>query len=73
MFGAFGGGEDCTVTVTAFSGSSKFTINVQDTGTALGTARRPSLMLISDHETPPELNQLIERLKEAKARVSRVR
>jgi len=71
-FGAFGGGEDCTVTVTAFSGSSKFTINVQDTGTVLGTARRPMLRLISDNETPPELSQLIERLKEAKARANRV-
>ncbi|MCH7665299.1 MAG: hypothetical protein IH936_05140 [Acidobacteria bacterium] len=64
--------SDCTVTVTAFSGSSKFTINVQDTGTVLGTARRPMLRLISDNETPPELSQLIERLKEAKARANRV-
>lgn len=72
-FGAFGGGEECMVTVTAFSGSSKFTLNVQDTGTVLGSARRPLLRLISDSETPPELSELIERLKRAKARMSRAR
>ncbi len=66
-FGAFGVGETCTVTVTAFSGNSKFTLNIQDTGTVLGTARR-LVRVARDLENMPELKSAVERLRAAKAR-----
>ena len=66
-FGAVGGGETCTVTVTSFRGSSKFTLNIQDTGTLLGTARR-LVKVARDLEKMPELKSAVERMRAAKAR-----